>query len=145
MTLEVRPLTRDELAEKVAHFINIATDVPGEYWTAEHFLVDRPGKWTLSSAAWQAGVLVGYAIVSERGPSHAHLHHFMVATAARGSGVGARLAHFMMELAKTQGYQRLTLKVATDNVGAQRFYRRIGFTAGERDGRLLWFSCNLAA
>jgi ribosomal protein S18 acetylase RimI-like enzyme len=143
--VEIRQLARDELAASIAEFVGIAADVAGEYWAAQHFLSDRPRKWELSSAAWQGGTPVGYAIVSERGPGHAHLHHFMLAPAARGCGLGSRLAQFMIELAKGQGYRQLTLKVAADDQRALRFYRRLGFADGRHDGRLLWLSRDLAA
>jgi len=141
----IRPLTRAELAGHMDAFVAIAADVPGEYWDAEHFLAERPRKWVLSLAAWAEDSPIAYAVMSERGAGHAHLHHFMVAASERGSGLGRDLAARMIGHAKALGYRRLTLKVAGHNVGAIRFYERFGFIKQTQEGDLVRYALDLDA
>lgn len=124
-------------------FVSIAADVPGEYWDSEHFLAEKPCKWRLSLAAWADDSPIAYAIISERGAGHAHLHHFMVAAAARGSGLGRDLAMRMIGHTKALGYRRLTLKVAGDNAGAIRFYEPFGFIRETKEDDLVWYGLDL--
>ncbi len=140
---DIRPLTRAELSSHVDAFVQIAADVPGEYWDAEHFLAERPSKWALSLAAWADDSPIAYAIMSERGAGHAHLHHFMVASANRGSGLGRDLAVRMIGHAKASGYRQLTLKVASDNAGAIRFYERLGFVKETKEDDRVWYGLDL--
>jgi GNAT superfamily N-acetyltransferase len=68
--------------------------------------------WTVSTAL---GARVGL------------LEDMVVAPAARGLGVGSRLLNAAIAEAERQGCRRLTLLTDSDNVDAQRFYRRQGF------------------
>lgn len=133
----ILPLTARDLRDHAEAFVAIAADVPGEYWTSEHFLKEMPRKWDLSFALWRHGEPIAYAVVSEREPEHAHLHHFMLATAYRGRHLGSRFLWFVKRHVSKRGYQRLTVKVAVVNVVALRFYRMRGFAILANDGRYL--------
>jgi GNAT superfamily N-acetyltransferase len=134
----IRALSKAELAADIDHFLAVAQDVPGEYWGAENFLRDAPSKWSLSLAAWSGDVPVGYAVLSRRTPYTAHLHHFMIAWAQRGDGLGARLLAAAIMRCREHGCSLITLKVAIGNQGAQRFYIRHGFSqAGAESGYCL--------
>jgi RimJ/RimL family protein N-acetyltransferase len=132
--VEFRTLDPGTLDAKADAFLAIAADVPGEYWTLAHFLAERPEKWRLSFAAWRAGEPVGYAVLSRRGTDHVHLHHFMVARAARAEGLGGGMVAEMARRAAASGARRITLKVAADNERARAFYERHGFRPAGREG-----------
>lgn len=46
----------------------------------------------------------------------------------RGNGLGSQLMEHAIQYAKLNGYRRITLLTDQVNSGAQRFYRRLGFT-----------------
>ena len=48
--LTIRTLSADVVRSNLNDLIAVAADVPGEYWTAENFLVELPQKWRLSFA-----------------------------------------------------------------------------------------------
>ena len=123
----IRPLDRCEVAAGIDQFVAVARDVPGEYWSAKHFLLELPEKWILSLAAWSGEVVVDYAIVSRKSADTAHLHHFMVAANRRGQGLGARLLTAAAERCRDNRCTEIGLKVAASSVDAQRFYRQHGF------------------
>lgn len=130
----IRPLSAEDVRTHWPAFQAIAADVPGEYWREEHFLLDLPGKWRLSCAAWQDGTPVGYAIVSRKAPGHAHLHHFMVAAPYRGSGLGTRMLAAIQQRCRAEGVARLTLKTRHANPQSRRFYLRHGFEECGEEG-----------
>lgn len=47
----------------------------------------------------------------------------------RGSGIGTRLLHRLIEFARDEGYRSIRLDVIDTNPSARRLYERIGFTA----------------
>lgn len=135
--IRVEPLKSNMFEAAAPAFLAIAADVPGEYWTHEHFRRDLPLKWDLSLAAWDAARPVGYAIVSAKAHSTAHLHHLMLAPDQRGGGLGRRLLEAAISRAKAHGRTHFTLKVAAGNP-AHRFYSRAGFTiCSEENGYLV--------
>ena len=134
----IRPLSRVELVKSIDDFIAVAKDVPGEYWSREHFLLELPEKWRLSLAAWIADRPVGYAIISRKSESVAHLHHFMVVPDQRGKGLGEAMLEKAIRKCVGGGCSEMTLKVAAESKDAQRFYRRNDFeTSGEPGPYLL--------
>ncbi len=114
--------------------LEIAADVPGEYWTLQHFLADLPAKWRLSFAMAVADRPVAYAIQSRKEPATCHLHHLMVHRDWRGRGLGAGMLAEMARRARAEDLQRMSLKVAAGNTRAAAFYRRHGYTLSGRDG-----------
>lgn len=132
--ITVRPLERGELTANIDGFVDVARDVAGEYWSAEHFLRELPDKWVLSLAVWEGESPVGYAIISRKSTATAHLHHFMVSATQRGKGLGAKLLDAAMSRCRKQGFADLTLKVARGSADAHRFYRRHGFDNVSIDG-----------
>jgi len=133
----IKPLRREEVAASIDDFIAIASDIPGEYWNAENFLLDLPEKWMLSLCARIGDKPVGYAIISRTASACAHLHHFMVASDQRGIGLGVDLLAHVKDRCESEGCHGLSLKVARDNHRAQTFYRSHGFICeGEENGYL---------
>ena len=141
---EFRDLDAATIRAHAPAILAIAADVPGEYWMLAHFLEERPDKWRLSFAAWRDAAPVGYAVLSRRGARHIHLHHFMVAESARGSGLGARMVAEMRRRANAAGARRLSLKVAASNSRARDFYESHGFRVAGREGDYDVFECWLA-
>ena len=131
---EIRTLQRADIERFSDAFVAIAADQPGEYWTKTHFLHDLPAKWSLSFAVWSGGTPIAYAILSAKDAGHAHLHHFMVTPARRGSGLGARMAVEMERRVASGGFSRLTLKAALANSRSLEFYRRLGYRRLDDEG-----------
>ncbi len=136
--LDIVTLDRLRVQRHMRDILTVASDIPGEYWSEQHFLDERPGKFQLSQLALQDTRAVGYAVISERAPGCAHLHHLIIVRQHRGYGLGGALLHRATAVAKQAGHTRMSLKVATANTGARDFYRRHGFVEGEIAGTLIW-------
>ncbi len=132
--VELRTLDALSIESRADSFVAIAADIPGEYWTKEHFLVERPGKWRLSFAAWDGDTPIAYAVLSQLDAGRVHLHHFMVARAHRARGLGRRMLAEMLARARASGAARLTLKVLSGNERAIAFYRAHGLHPVGQEG-----------
>ena len=125
MAIALHTISPKQISEDLEAFLVISRDIPDEYWAAENFLCDLPEKWQLSFAAWLGKSLVGYAILSRKAPARVHLHHFMIAPAHRGHGLGTRMLREMVDRAALSDARILTLKVNVER--AEAFYRRNEF------------------
>ena len=75
------------------------------------------------------GALVGMAVgarIQER-PDAAGLFGMWVAPEARGQGIGGALVDAVAHWARSVGFERIGLGVATANMGVVAFYERKGF------------------
>jgi ribosomal protein S18 acetylase RimI-like enzyme len=84
--------------------------------------------------AEREGVVVGYCYATVEGrdwnalrDEHGELHDLWVEEAARGSGVGARLAEEMVRRLRARGVPRVMLMTASRNEAAQRLFARLGW------------------
>lgn len=124
-------------AAKATAFLDIASDVPGEYWEARHFTADLPDKWQLSFAMMDGQIPVAYAIASRKAGASVHLHHFMVHRDWRRLGLSRRMMQELQRRARLAKARSITLKVPADNIGAQRLYASAGFCQIGRSGDFL--------
>ncbi|OUR65565.1 GNAT family N-acetyltransferase [Methylophaga sp. 42_25_T18] len=69
-----------------------------------------------------------YSVSTALGARVGIVEDMVVSPNARGSGVGSKLLNYAIEFAKDKGCERLTLLTDNDNLAAQRFYQRHGFT-----------------
>lgn len=78
--------------------------------------------------AVQHGVVVGDVVLLLRANSpDSRIYSVVVAPAARGQGLGARLVACAERAARAEGRQRLRLEVRTDNMAARALYQRRGY------------------
>jgi ribosomal protein S18 acetylase RimI-like enzyme len=77
----------------------------------------------------------GYALVTIQGPMatwavdrYGMLDELSVAPTARGLGLGARLVEAVQQALADEGVDVLELSAMAGNLGAQAFYRALGFT-----------------
>jgi GNAT superfamily N-acetyltransferase len=72
-------------------------------------------------------ITVCFTISSNLGSLVAKIVDFVVAEHARGKGVGRMLLHSLIAELSPSGVGRIDLGVHDSNVGARRFYERVGF------------------
>ncbi len=133
--MEIVTLTRDLAVELCDQLVALDEAAVREFgsqfatvpWSAQSFCLDRPGKWVLSSAALEEGVLGALLIMSQPQTDTAHCHRMVVHPSVRGQGVGYRLMAHSLAAAVASGLRYATLAVAAGNEGAQAFYLRSGF------------------
>jgi GNAT superfamily N-acetyltransferase len=94
-------------------------------------LVEPPPAGTVCLVADDGGKLVGFAVLNPYfpGPRFTHglyLKELYVAASARSGGVGEELIEGIRALARKRGDTRVLWTTTEDNVGAQRFYDRLG-------------------
>lgn len=104
-----------------AHFTRVADD-----------LARRAGTLVLLAARAESesteGVLIafeGYSSFSQAQLFNVHDVH--VAPAARGQGVGTAMMEALEDLAREHDFAKITLEVASTNIGAITLYRRLGY------------------
>lgn len=132
MTIAFVTLDRGMLAAELPRLLAVSADVSP--WLPENFERDLPGKWELSFIARDPD-LMGYAILTRRGPEWVHINQFMVASAARGRGIGRAM---LDEAKRRAAGGHLTLKVSVDNIAAIRFYAAEGMKPGETERGYQW-------
>lgn len=69
-----------------------------------------------------------FTVSTAMGERVAMLEDMIVSPAARGSGIGSGLLTYAISFARFNGVKRITLLTDSDNVSAQRFYGRHGFS-----------------
>jgi GNAT superfamily N-acetyltransferase len=74
------------------------------------------------------GEVAGMAAGIRSDEGNAALISMWVAPPARGKGVGARLVNAVLDWAKREGYDSVSLWVTDGNAVAERLYERCGFT-----------------
>ena len=96
--------------------IGYASDFPD----AEHFIIEHDG--TPLGRLTTALRLQGDGL-------DLHIVTIVLSASARGRGVGGHVMSRLDDTARAHGATRLTLSVFRGNIGAQRFYERLGFVA----------------
>ncbi|MGI5180615.1 GNAT family N-acetyltransferase [Dactylosporangium sp. CA-152071] len=89
-------------------------------------------------AAWHEAEAVGCVYISfeeadeaelrERRPGTPVLHRLLVVEHLRRQGIGRRLMQTAENVARDRGCARMALGLDLDNIDAERFYRRLGYT-----------------
>jgi ribosomal-protein-alanine N-acetyltransferase len=95
-------------------------------WTAGRVAAHIRGQDSNVLTAWAEGRLIGFAIM-QFFDEHAHLNLLAVDPAYRHSGIGRRLIEWLEETARVGGIFFVNLEVRAGNVGAQAFYRKLGY------------------
>ena len=101
--------------------------------TALRLLMAQPQQATILVARQQAHIVgmvsLQYSISTALGGPVATLEDLVVDPAYRGQAIGRRLLRYAIDRARQRGCLRITLLTDSDNLAAQRFYARQGFTA----------------
>ncbi|MBI3001676.1 MAG: ribosomal protein S18-alanine N-acetyltransferase [Deltaproteobacteria bacterium] len=128
--LFLRPITSSDLEEVMA-IERAAFSFP---WSARFFLQELRVPYARSLLAVVDGKTVGY-IIYWRLPSETDIHNLAVHPAHRRQGIGRALLRAVIEEARREGLQRITLEVRKSNEAAQRLYQSLGFVSqGVRKG-----------
>lgn len=67
------------------------------------------------------------------GDNTIYLSYLAVQEDARNQGIGTKMINYACEVSKRNGYSNIALKVDKDNLGAERLYERLGFSATGTD------------
>lgn len=127
MTLRIEEATRDAVRRCLPELLGMDQETPGERWEADHFLLDRPGKWLLSRLALdEQGRAVGFVFASLQ-EGEVHMHRMVVDEVHRGEGLGTRFVRGVAQAGLSQGSRQMTLKIFPGNVGSLRLFQRLGF------------------
>ncbi len=135
----------------MGEFLELIADLPHEYWGEGEFLLDLLGKWELSVLAVRGSELVG-VLVASRKERDVYVHKLAVHSAYRRQGIGRRLIRTVASRGMTKGLRSVALSSYVENVGASKFYEKLGFQTVSRrqdkDGRdllVLAASCDVVA
>jgi GNAT superfamily N-acetyltransferase len=95
--------------------------------------------WVTALVADGGTSLLGYAILcrmyrAQTGERGVDLHHLFVVERARSSGVGRSLVEVALDDAGRWGCTFLAVGTRPENLGAQRFFERLGFERASQGG-----------
>jgi putative acetyltransferase len=82
------------------------------------------------------GRLLGVGALRDLGDRHGEIKSMHTAKAARGRGIGAAMVGHLVEVARAQGMDRVSLETGTEDefAPARALYARLGFTVCEPFG-----------
>ena len=116
---------------RIAEFEREVFDDP---WPESFFLGELAQPMVHAVVAERDGALAGYS-VAWLGPDGGHLGNLAVMPGCRRRGIARRLVIDLLERARAQGCEALSLEVRVSNFAAQGLYRGHGFRlAGLRRG-----------
>jgi ribosomal protein S18 acetylase RimI-like enzyme len=128
--IQLVPADRVSLAQRVAIMNAAYADyfVPTRVTQEQLELMDRcfdirPTYSVVARTRWQS---VGMALLAMRG-SRGWISGVGVVPAWRRKGVGRAMMLWLIDQARGLGARRLTLEVISENTGAQRLYKSLGF------------------
>lgn len=98
----------------------------GWSWTRQRVAQAIRNPETLVLAAVYGDEIVGFGIM-DFGDETAHLSLFAVRESLRRQGVGLRMFEWLKRSALTAGIALIRLELRAGNLGAQAFYRALGF------------------
>lgn len=140
--VSIRPACREDVAAIVAMLADdhlgrarerVEDPLPASYYDA-FARIERDPNLTLIVAE-RAGRVVGclqlavLSGISSQGGSRGLLEDVRVAADCRSRGIGEQLVQWAMTEAKARGCNLVELLTHQTRVDAQRFYKRLGFTA----------------
>lgn len=125
-TLKINMLSKQYIDTNLKNLIVFERDYP-EPWLPENFLMELPKKWVLSRYVEFEGDPVGFIIASLKEDSIT-LHRFMIDPNYRDLHLGETLYwNFEAGCKKVSKAKKITLNVLSDNLGAIKFYERLGY------------------
>lgn len=141
-SVSIRPARREDVAAIVAMLADdhlgrarerIETPLPAAYYAAFE-RVERDPNLTLVVAESEGRVvgclqLAVLAGISSQGGVRGLLEDVRVAADCRSRGIGEQLVQWAIAEAKARGCNLVELLTHSSRVDAQRFYKRLGFTA----------------
>jgi len=129
-------ISKEFLSLNIQEFISLLNNIPNEYWNKDCFLLDLDGKWENSIALINNNKILGYIIASIK-DNNLHIHKFMIHSDFRSKGLGKVLFDQFIKINK-KDFDNITLKLYSDNVGAKKFYWKLGFEITEINNELLF-------
>lgn len=117
------------LEDNQRHYGNAVDDGTGAADAAR--LIEPPPGSTVCLVADDGGKLVGFAVLNPYFPgawfTHGlYLKELYITATARSAGLGVKMIEGIRALARERGDTRVLWTTTEDNVGAQRFYDRLG-------------------
>jgi ribosomal-protein-alanine N-acetyltransferase len=141
MEAVIRPMTDDDVAAVVA-LEKANRPVP---WSEEIFRDELAAENRVYLAAAEEMGVIGFGGVMVIG-DEAHVTNLLVASEARGRGIGLGLVLALIDDALGRGARHLTLEVRSKNEAARSLYNRLGLAPvgvrkgyyGDDDALILW-------
>ena len=102
----------------------------------EDYDFEEMSKESIFVGAYDGETCVGVAILQQAFLKYMYLYDLKVDAGCRGKGIGAMLIETCKEIAVGQGYRGLYTQGQDNNLGACRFYLKMGFEIGGLDTRV---------
>ena len=134
----ITQLNKDIALNCVNNLIEIDKVIMDESWTSLNFSMDLNRKWELSLLASENSRIIGFLICSVK-KDYVHVHRIAVLPSYHQKKSGTRLMERLFSKCYELDLKIITLKVKDSNVGACRFYEKLGFKkVGNEGSRYLY-------
>ncbi len=133
VVIEVRPATEADIDDvrTLLREYEATLGVPLDFQQFDRELAELPGAYTPPRGALliarQGAEAAGCVALRPNAPEICELKRLFVRPAARGSGLGRRLAEAALAEARRLGYRRIRLDTLPGMEAAQSLYERMGF------------------
>jgi len=144
-SVELREITSETVRQVTA--LAVAPEQEGYVASNANSIAEahfEPKAWFRAIAAGEE--LVGFAMVYRDPPAgEFYVWRFMVDAAHQGKGYGRRAVELLVEEARTDGAEKVTLSVVPGDQSALEFYKRLGFVeTGNVHGKEIELALSLA-
>ena len=114
-----------------AEFADLYAETGWGDWPLETFERALAGSWVVCVARGDDGILLGIGRLISDGALHAFVTEMIVASSARGGGIGAEIVRRLVDEAQRRGVRDVQLFAAR---GRAAFYQRNGFVRRPEEG-----------
>lgn len=143
MSVTIRKLTREILCEYLGQLIAISEicwrEINADPWLQDNFLQEHPGKWLLSSIAFNGNEPVGFLISTFRWPPKGgtrrdkglvgYINKLVIRPEHRRNGIASQLVNHTIEmLSNKMNAREVRLSIDPHNTNAILFWKKQGFT-----------------
>jgi len=143
MNYSFEPLSKLSIARNIDTLIELSKTIPFDNWILDNYLLDLPFKWEFSFIVYNnKGVIIGFVVSSLRNKC-LHINRIVISKFYQNKGIGADLLNTLIDIAKKQSINNITLKVHVDNLKAINWYKKYKFKViheAEKDYLLMQYA-----
>lgn len=127
MDLIFKKLDKEDCKKLIPRLSKIGIDLEWENWVEDNYLMDLPCKWDLSFTCSLNDEIVGYVFLSKKLENQIYIHRFIIDKNYRHKGIGKKILEQIQKEA-IDNINILSLRVNENNIEAQNFYKKNGFS-----------------
>lgn len=125
--VEIEKLNSQILKLNINQFLELIKDWQYCEWTEANFLYDLNRKWDFSFSLKQNNELIGFCIASNKLLGVYYIHLIYLSNKNRGQNFGRLMIQQAVEIASSNGIDRIELRCPESNLQSLEFYKKMNF------------------